>query len=279
MTLLSVCVVTKNEEQNIERCLSSVSFADEIVVVDSGSTDRTVAICKRFTDRVYYRQWPGFGPQKDFAFSLARGEWVLSIDADEVVPPELQRRIEAIVRNPSSFSGYYLKRKNFIGNIWVKYGGPFKNYPDWSLRLFHKNKGNTKGDLVHESMVVAGRKGRLDEPILHHAHRDIQDFTATMDYYAGLSALHAYQKRKSAGHVSRLLSIILRPVIVFAFLILIRRAYLSGFLGFRLAFGQALYVLKKYRYLDSLYREFGNSEIPKDIIQAILTPGGHWPIK
>lgn len=272
MTHLSVCVVTHNEEKRIERCLSSVSFADEIVVVDSGSTDRTQSICKRFTDRVYYRQWPGFGPQKDFCFSLAQGEWILSVDADEYIPPPLQREIEAVVRSPSALSAYSIQRKNFIGNKEIRFGGPFQNAPDRSLKLFRKNKGFTRGTLIHEGLQTTGTAGLLKHAIEHHAYADLEEFRKDMDYQAKLAALEAFRAGSGQNGFIRCFQKTAQPCAVFFTSLFLRQAFRHGILGWHLALGLVRRETTKCRVLKKLNQDFAGKEISREALQTLLDP-------
>ena len=154
MTQLSVTIIAWNEEERLRACLESVGWADEIVVVDAESTDKTVQVAREFTDKIWVRPWPGFAAQKNFALDQATGAWVLSLDADERVTPELRERIGRIVRAHGPADGYSIPRKNIFWGAWVRHGGL---YPDYQLRLFRRAAGRFVDSAVHESVVVAGR--------------------------------------------------------------------------------------------------------------------------
>src|SRR5438105_1725187 len=148
---LSVALVTRNEEERLRACLESVAWADEIVVVDAESHDKTVQIAREFTDHVLVRPWPGFAAQKNAALAATTGEWVLSLDADETVSAALRAEIETILRGSGAGAGYAVPRRNIFWNRWVKHGGL---YPDWQVRLFRRGRGRFVPRAVHESVVV-----------------------------------------------------------------------------------------------------------------------------
>ena len=152
MPRLSVVIVTRNEEDRIRDCLTSVAWADEIVVVDAESDDKTAAIAREFTDHVMLRAWDGFASQKNFGIEQARGEWILSVDADEQVEPALRDEIQsAIGGDPDGCDGYRVARRNIMWGRWIRHGGL---YPDWQLRLFRRGRGRFVDLAVHESVRV-----------------------------------------------------------------------------------------------------------------------------
>ncbi len=165
--MLSIIIICKNEERHIQDCLESVNWADEIIVLDSGSSDKTVEICRQFTDKVHVTDWPGFGKQKQRALELATQPWVLSIDADERITPESKKEILEIVRNPKSYEGYYLPRSsNFCGRFMRHSGW----YPDYVLRLFRRECAHFSEDVVHERVICSGNTANLTHPILHFTY-------------------------------------------------------------------------------------------------------------
>lgn len=171
MATISATVITYDEEADIEECLKSLEWADEIIVVDACSTDRTVEIAQQFTDRVYVRPWPGFSEQKNFAVEKATGDWVLHIDADERVTEELREEIIQTINSSNTCDGYHIPRINH----WL--GRPIRHsgwYPDYALRLFRKGKATCVG-MSHETFVVDGSEGRLQNPLLHYSYRSIQE--------------------------------------------------------------------------------------------------------
>ncbi len=164
MTRLSVIVITKNEESNIRECLKSVKWADEIVLVDAGSTDRTVPIARKFTRKVYVRPWEGFGRAKNYALNHCSGDWVFWLDADERVTPELAEEVRSVISaGDESFQGYSVPRKAFFLGKWIKHCGW---YPGRVVRLFRKPSGSFTTHSVHERLTLRGKEGRLRTDLL-----------------------------------------------------------------------------------------------------------------
>jgi len=235
MSRISVTIIAWNEEDRLRACLESITWADEIIVVDSESTDKTVQVARDFTDRIWVRPWPGFAAQKNFALDQATGEWVLSLDADERVTPELQERIRTIVRTDGSAHGYRIPRRNLFWGAWVRHGGL---YPDYQLRLFRRGAGRFVESAVHESVVVKGRVETVAEPLLHHSYRGLDDFVTRSNRY---SALAAAEIIKRGGRI-HLADLALRPLGRFVSMYLLRRGFLDGWRGFVLAVLYANYV-------------------------------------
>ena len=233
---LSVVVVTRNEEERLRACLESVAWADEIVVVDAESEDKTVTIAREFTDQVVVRPWPGYAAQKNVALELATGDWALSLDADEIVSAELAADIGAVLAANGPADGYAVPRRNIFWGRWVRHGGL---YPDWQLRLFRRGSGRFVVRAVHESVSVEGRVERLAGHLEHRSYRDVGDFLARADRYATLAADEALAQGRRAG-VSALL---LRPLGRFLGMYVVRRGFLDGWRGFLLASLYAYYVL------------------------------------
>ena len=235
MTKLTITVVTWNEEERLRACLESAAWADEIVVVDAESTDKTVAVAREFTDRIWVRAWPGFVAQKNFAIEQAAGEWVLSLDADEQVTPELRRRIARILGEDGPADGYLVPRRNMFWGAWVRHGGL---YPDFQLRLFRRRSGRFAGDGVHESVQVGGRVQRLGEALVHHSYRGLEDFVHRSNRYSTLAA----GDRIRHGRRVRLPHLILRPLGRFLSMYIMRLGFLDGWRGLILAILYADYV-------------------------------------
>ena len=185
MTTLSVILITKNEEADLPACLESVAFADETIIVDNGSTDRTREIAEQFGSKFYTEEWHGFGPQKNIALSKAECDWVFSIDADEVVPEKLAVEIKRTIENPD-FDGYDIPRKTTFCGKKVRFG-------DWGgdkvLRLFKNGKGEFTNDQLHERVVVDGEPGKLKHAMIHHSVSSIKDAKDKMVSYAQISAI------------------------------------------------------------------------------------------
>jgi len=232
---LSVTIIAWNEEERLRACLESVTWADEIIVIDAESTDKTVQVARDFTDRIWVRPWPGFAGQKNFALEQATGQWILSLDADERVTPELQARIEGIVRDNGPADGYSLPRRNVFWGAWVRHGGL---YPDYQLRLFRRGAGRFVDSAVHESVEVRGTVEALVEPLLHHSYRGLDDFVTRSNRYSALAAEEIVKRGGRAG----LLDLALRPLARFLSMYFLRGGFLDGWRGFVLAVLYANYV-------------------------------------
>ena len=178
--LLSVALITFNEERIIEKTLSAIhNWVDEIIVVDSFSTDNTLNILELFNVTLYQEKWQGYSTQKNFAISKCSGDWVLVLDADEIVSKALRDEIVNVIKSPGQNVGYKVKRKLFIGKRWVRHGG---YYPDYQLRLFKKdiNAHFTQRE-VHESISLQGPIGYLNNPIEHYAYKDLKDYQNNLE--------------------------------------------------------------------------------------------------
>jgi glycosyltransferase involved in cell wall biosynthesis len=241
---LSVIVITKNEAVNIAKCLASVSWADEIIVLDSGSTDETVAICKTFTPHVFETDWQGFGIQKQRALEKATGDWVLSIDADEVITSELRAEIENSI-SQNQFDAFLLPRLSSYCGKFIKHGGW---YPDYILRLFRREVGYFTDDVIHERVIVEGKTGKLTAPILHESYKDLSEVLEKVNSYSTLQA----QKLAARGAKSSLSKAIFRAWWKFIQTYFVKAAFLDGRHGLMLAISSAESVYYKYLKLLEL---------------------------
>ena len=235
MTRVSVTIIAWNEEERLRACLESVSWADEIVVVDAESTDKTVSLARDFTDKVWVRPWPGFATQKNFALDQAAGTWILSLDADERVTPELGERIKAIVKDDGPADGYLIPRRNLFWGAWVRHGGL---YPDYQLRLFRRGAGRFAENSVHESVTVTGRVETLAEPLLHQSYRDLEDFVRRSNRYSTLAASDWLRRGRQVG----VADLIMKPLGRFLSMYIVQRGFLDGWRGLVLAILYAEYV-------------------------------------
>ncbi len=254
---LSVTIVAESEERTIADVLGSVTgIADEIVFLDSGSSDRTPEIARNFGVRFFQQQWLGFAEQKNKAIDLASGEWILSLDADEVLTPALQAEIRELLHEgvPAEIVGFKIPRVLLIGDSPVR-GGGF--YPDAQLRLIRRGKGRFSPRIVHESIKVEGRVVQLKHDMLHYAYKDVERFALTMDHYARLSAQHYFEHENSAWRASRL-NEMLSPLWTFLYRQLVRGGIFQGRLCWRLNLIYAGYVRKKIRYLRQLASQHRN---------------------
>lgn len=222
---LSAIVITKNEARNIHRCLRSlVSWTDEIIVVDSGSTDNTVNICRQYTPWVYVMDWPGYGLQKNRALQLAQGEWVLSIDADEWIRADLRKEIQQAIQHPDA-QGFYLPRLNMFCGRFQRYGDAAK---DKVLRLFRREAGKFTDDVVHEKIICRGKIAYLQRPLLHNSFRTQAEWAAAMEKYAFLAA----QLRHAKGRRSNPLKAVINGGWIFFRSYVLRQGFRNGRLGF-----------------------------------------------
>lgn len=243
---ISAVIITKDEEENIERCLSALNWLEEIIVIDSGSADKTVELAKKFTPRVFFRRWEGYGRQKNFAISLANSEWVLSIDSDEVVSRALKEEIIKTLSTSHTCSGFYIPRKNFIGSRFIRFGGW---YPDYTLRLFKKGAGKFEDRLVHEKVSITGKAGYLKTPLLHYTYRGLKDYSARQVYYSRLAGEQILKENKKVSAIS----LIFRTFYNFFKSYILRLGFLDGCLGFHLSIHSSRYVFRKYKWGGRLF--------------------------
>lgn len=228
MAKLSVIIITKNESANIRACLESVAWADEIVVVDSASTDGTLEIVREFTQQIHvYTDWPGFGAQKNRALDHASGDWVLSLDADERVTPELRAEIDAVLDDPRADAYEVPRLSNFCGRFMRHSGW----HPDYVLRLFRRRKSRFSDALVHESVQMEGSKARLQQPLLHYSYRNFEDVLSKLNSYSSASAA-MLQRRGKKGSLAQA---ILHGWWAFIRTYFLRAGFLDGREGFMLA--------------------------------------------
>lgn len=249
---ISACVTTFNEERNIRRCLESLRWCDEIVVVDSFSTDRTVELCREFTPRVYQHQWLGYIGQKNLIRRMASHPWILFVDADEEVSPDLRREIESELEDhDGSTAGYQFPRMvNYIGR-WIRHG---EWYPDIKLRLFLKERGRSGGQEPHDQVFVNGAVKTLKGHLWHYTYDDMHDHLETMNRFSSITA----QEKHRAGSRFRWVDFLLRPPFRFLKAYLMRGGFLDGRRGFLIALIAAFGVCMKYAKLWELqFREQG----------------------
>jgi glycosyltransferase involved in cell wall biosynthesis len=191
---VSAIVITKDEERNIAACLESLRWAAEILVVDACSSDRTVEIAKAYTDLVFVRPWPGFGPQKNFAIDRAKADWILIVDADERVTEALRGEILSLPQDgpPPDVAGFEIPRRNFFYGRWIRGGGI---YPDYQLRLFRRSAGRYDDVLLHERLQLRGRITRLEHPLDHYSMPGIRHHVRKMMHYTTLGAQEKLKAR------------------------------------------------------------------------------------
>ena len=222
---LSAIVITLNEAAQIEECLASLDWVDEIIVVDAESTDATVEIARRHTDRVFVRPWVGYGPTRNWALEQARGDWILVVDADERVPPGLRREIESAISRRDAPDAFYIPRRLIFLGHRLRHGG---SYPDYQLRLLRRGRGSYGDHLVHESLQVTGPQGWLHEPLVHYSHRDLPHYLAKAAQYAWAGA----RERMRQGYSIGWLRLVLGPGGEFLKRYFLRAGFLDSWPGF-----------------------------------------------
>ena len=249
---LSVCIICFNEERNIRRCLESATWADEIVVVDSMSQDKTVEIAREYTDKVYQKAWHGYVEQKNFAISKARGNWILSVDADEEITATLRKEILTETTKVGAKDGYRIPRHSFYQGRWINHSG---YYPDRQLRLFRRERGNWTGGRVHEKVDIQGDIGDLKKDLLHYPYKGvISGQLQTVNSFSSLMAEDMYERGKRY-HISLLL---LRPAFKFFEVYLLKLGFLDGLAGFIIAITSAYAMFVRYVKLRELWNRLGN---------------------
>jgi glycosyltransferase involved in cell wall biosynthesis len=248
--MLSVAIVTCNEERNLARTLASVSFANEIIVVDSGSQDRTVEIAESFGAQVFRREWPGFAAQKNFAIQQCTGDWILSLDADEELSPELCRQLSVLLPTNPPSDAYFLNRRNLFLGRWIRWGG---YYPDPKLRLFRRTAANFalpprfENRPIHETIAFDGASATLDYDLIHHAYPTLEDYLEHMDRYSTLGGeLLVSQGRTSDSWPAFYWNVLCVPHLTFMWNYFFRLGFLDGREGLLLHLYHSAYVSWKY---------------------------------
>ncbi len=246
---ISVVVITYNEADRLEAALKSVEgLADEIVVVDRYSSDDTQQVAKKYTDRFIQREWTNYADQKNFANSKAAGPWILSLDADERLSPELRREILELKEQEPSVSAFSVPRRSFYLGRWIRHAGWF---PDRKTRLFRKDRARWEGRFVHESLVVEGEVAGLKGVLHHFTYRNLSDHLRRIDVYSSLGAqkLYADQKRCRWYHIS------LVPFFRFLRTWVWRAGFLDGWPGFVIAVMEAYGVFVRYAKLRAIWKK------------------------
>lgn len=241
MPRLSAIIITKNEAANIGACLDSVAFCDERIVIDSGSTDGTLIVAKERGARVAFHEWSGFGPHKNHALSLANGDWVFSIDADERVTPELAAEIKAAIERGDA-DGYEVSRLSTFCGREMRHSGWF---PDRVLRLFRRSKARFSDDVVHERVICDGKVARLKAPLRHYPVARLEDAIRRMDSYSTLGA----QKIVASDKPVSFFTGIAHGAFAFLRIYVLRLGFLDGAAGFLLAVANAEGTY--YRYMKA----------------------------
>ena len=249
MPSISTICISRNEEANIERCLRSVaSFSDEIILVDSLSTDRTLELAQPLATKVISQEWLGYGRQKQFALEQCSGDWVFSIDADEEVSPELASEIGAL---DYTHDGYWMPRPVWYLGRWIRHSGW---YPGYILRLFRREGGSFTDDHIHEHVSVKGRTRRLRGDLHHYSYRDIAHHVDKMNEFTSLAARQMHER----GRRSHIHQMAITPGLEFLKVYLLRRGFMDGFAGLVISILHSYYVFLKYAKLWELQANAAN---------------------
>ena len=243
--MLSVTIITLNEERNLRPCLESVRFADEIIVVDSGSRDLTLSIAKEFKAQVFQESWKGFAGQKNSAQEKAKGPWVLNVDADERVTEALRLEIQKVLQEDPPVDGFRIPRKNFFCGQWIRHGGW---YPNYQMRLYRKDVGKFAFREVHEQVEVQGPVRTLNGPLEHYTYRSISDYIKRMDRYSELSAKQYLKEGRRIGWPA----IVARSWFTFFQMWILKRGCMDGGNGLLLAVLYSQYTFIKYAKLKEM---------------------------
>lgn len=241
--MISAVVITFNEEKNIRDCFESIKWVDEIIVVDANSTDKTVSICKEYTDKIFVKEWDGYSAQKNFGIEKAKGDWILSIDADERVTEKLKNEIISTSKS-SEFDGYYIPRKAFFLDRWINHCGW---YPDYQLRLFKKEKARFNKRDVHEGVELEPKAkiGYLKNDLLHYPYGDLAHYFEKFNEYTNLSSYELHKRNKKFHWYN----LFMNPFLFFIKSYFLRLGFLDGLAGFAICAISSFNTLVKYAKL------------------------------
>ena len=245
--LMSVAIITRNEEERLHDCLKSVAFADEVIVVDSGSTDKTVEVAKSFGAKVLIEKWRGFSAQKQFAVDQCKNEWILILDADERIPNETAEVItEELSCNEYGIEAYSFRRKNFMHGQWIRHCGW---WPDRIVRLVNRKNGNFDGRPVHERWITEGKVKEIDSFIEHISFRNYSELVAKMEDYSSLSSKELFKNNVNITTLTP----ISHSLWMFIKTYFLELGFLDGFDGFMISIMNAGGSFLKYAKLRELY--------------------------
>ena len=246
---LSVYLITYNEECNLGRAFKSISWADEIIVLDSGSTDSTLSIAKKFGAKTEFQKFKSFVDQKNRALDICTGDWLLNIDADEEVSPELRKSIESCIssKGDRGHPVYELTRKTQYLGRWIEHCGW---YPEYRARLSRKNNARWVGELVHERLEGSGKVGRLDGDLLHRPYKSLSDHIIKIERYSSLFA----EREFNNGRIAGISDILFRPVVRFMNMYIFKAGFLDGIPGLVASIMGGWYVFMKYSRLYEMSR-------------------------
>lgn len=245
---ISALAITLNEEENIKRYVESLSFADEIIFVDSLSTDKTVEIAEEMGVKVIKRKFDNFSEQRNFAISQAKNDWIVFFDLDEIITKELEQEILSIVNSKTEKTAYYIKRNFYFMGKHIKFGG-WQN--DKAIRLFNKNFCQYNGNLVHEVIKATGKTGRLKKSLNHYSYKNFDNYNDKLNLYSKLQAENLFKAKRRPNFYH----FFIRPSYRFLWQYLFRLGFLDGREGFILAYVHSFSVFKRYLQLWMMYRK------------------------
>ena len=248
MPPVTVTVITKNEADALADALRSVSWADEIIVIDAESTDDTVAIARQFTDRVYVRPWNGYIDQKNHAATLASHDWILSLDADERVTPQLAEEIRSLLATKPAAAGYRVPRVSFYFGRWMR---TTDMYPDYQLRLYDRRRARWDGRYVHESVRADGAVDYLKSDLQHYPYRDLSEHLIRMDRYTTLAA----QQMHEQGRRATVMGLLIHPRLAFLRNYILKGGFRDGKAGLVISLVNSYYVFLKFAKLWELQKD------------------------
>jgi glycosyltransferase involved in cell wall biosynthesis len=249
---VSVTIITFNEADNIADAIDSASWADEVIVVDSGSTDGTVEIARRKGVAVVTRGWTGYVDQKNYAASIAANDWIFSLDADERIPPALASEVRTLLQGEPVERGFRLPRVAFHLGRWIR---TTDFYPDYQTRLYDRRVARWQGRYVHESVRVDGPVGHLRTELHHYSFRDLNDHLDRINHYTTLAARQMYEAGRSAGAFD----LLLHPSAAFLRNYILRRGFMDGIAGLVISLMNSYSVMLKFAKLWELQRQEGHS--------------------
>lgn len=250
MNKISGLVICGNEEKNIEECIKSLMWCDEIIVADSYSTDRTLEILKKYPVRLYQNQWKGFSNQREFALGKVNHEWVFSLDADERCTPELESEIKSILKNNIKANGFFIPRKSFFLGKWIKHCGW---YPDLQMRFFRTEKVTITERLVHEGFKVTGETDKLENDIIHFAVRSVTEYSEKINRYSSLSA-----KEKAGVKKISLSYLLIKPFFEFKKKFIFQQGFRDGIYGLMVSYFHMMTKVLTYMKIREIQNKSGD---------------------
>lgn len=253
MAKLSVSLIVFNEEETLDKCLKSVKDADEIVFIDTGCTDSSAEIAGKYTDKIFLSEnTPNLNVNKNLGFSKTTGDWILSLDGDEVITPELFQEIRKIINSETKYAGFFIPRKNHYLGKWLKRGA---QYPDYQLRLFKRGKGKFDCKHIHERIKIDGKIGKLKEHILHFPYERVSRYIGKFDRDSNFEAKYLYEKNIRINFINSFRWIILKPSVRFIKRYFFKMGFLDGLPGLFAAFGDTAGFMVRYFKLYEICRK------------------------